>query len=292
MMRRMGWGGVWALTLMFGIGVVRAAGPESWNDAELWRKFADDLGGQHNSGGTPSLNELREQLRERTKTRVELLRVPRLDLKPEAIYRKACDSVVAIGSVFKCNRCPHWHTGGTATGWVVGRRGEVVSNHHVFAEERNTNVVAIGVMTSDGRCFPVREVLAADRERDVAIFRIDAVDLPRLPLAPAEPVGRPISVIAHPNGELFTFTQGHVSRYAQRSVRVGADPVEWMYVTADFAVGSSGGPVLNRKGAVVGMVARTRTIVADAGTDSAASQMVVKMTVPSEAILRLVEGVR
>jgi S1-C subfamily serine protease len=63
-------------------------------------------------------------------------------------------------------------------------------------------------------------------------------------------------------------------------------------VTADFAVGSSGGPVLNRKGAVVGMVARTRTIVADAGTDAAASQMVVKMTVPSEAILRLVEGVR
>ncbi len=291
-MRRTGGWGCWVWALMLVVGVVRAAEPEAWNDAELWRKFADDLGGKHTAGGTPSLEVLREQLRERTKTRVELLRVPRMDLKPDAIYRKACDSVVAIGSVYKCNRCPHWHTGGTATGWVVGRRGEVVSNHHVFADERNTNVVAIGVMTSDGRCFAVREVLAADRERDVAIFRIDAVDLPRLPLGLAEPVGRPISVIAHPNGELFTFTQGHVSRYARRSVGPGADPVDWMYVTADFAVGSSGGPVLNRKGAVVGMVARTRTIVADAGTESAASQMVVKMTVPSEAILRLVETAR
>ena len=198
-------------------------------------------------------------------------------------------SVVALGAVYKCNRCPHWHTGGTATGWVVGNRGEIVSNYHVFADNRNTNVVAFGAMTLDGRCLPIREVLAADRARDVAIVRVASQDLRPLALATAEPVGRPVSVIAHPSGDLFTFTQGFVSRYAKRSVDPGSPPVDWMFITADFAVGSSGGPVFNRQGAVVGMVARTATINADPKSEAPTTQMVVKMTIPSSAVMALVE---
>jgi S1-C subfamily serine protease len=173
---------------------------------------------------------------------------------------------------------------------VIGRNGEVVSNYHVFAEGRNTNVVAIGAMTRDGRCFPIQEVLAADRERDVAIVRIAARDLVPLAVSPREPVGSPISVIAHPSGELFTFTQGHISRYMRKTVESGGRPMDWMTVTADFAVGSSGGPVFNRHGAVVGMVARTHTINADPKSESPTTQMVVKMTIPSEDILSLIES--
>jgi S1-C subfamily serine protease len=66
--------------------------------------------------------------------------------------------------------------------------------------------------------------------------------------------------------------------------------MDWMTVTADFAVGSSGGPVFNRHGAVVGMVARTHTINADPKSESPTTQMVVKMTIPSEDILSLIES--
>lgn len=93
---------------------------------------------------------------------------------------------------------------GNGTGWVIGRKGEIVSNSRVFSEGRNTNIVAIGAMSREGRCFLIRGILAADRERDVATGRMDVHDLPRLPVEIREAVGNAVSVIAHPSGDLFT----------------------------------------------------------------------------------------
>lgn len=271
---------------------VQPASRQVMDDVGRWRRFADDLGEKFRLGGTLSMQALNEQLKSRdhAKARVRLARPERRVLEPEQVYERCSASVVAMGSVYKCPRCPHWHTGGTGTGWVLGDRGEVVSNYHVLAGVKETNVVAFGVMTLDGRCLPIREVLAADAARDVVIFRVEPEGLAPLPLSPREPVGRPVSVIAHPSGDLYTFTQGAVSRYALRAVEPGAAPLEWMCVTADFAVGSSGGPVLNRHGGVVGMVARTQTIHANPKGEAPSTQMVVKMTIPSEAILSLVEA--
>jgi S1-C subfamily serine protease len=38
---------------------------------------------------------------------------------------------------------------------------------------------------------------------------------------------------------------------------------KWITITADYAQGSSGGPILNEHGAVVGMVCQTLTISDD-----------------------------
>ena len=276
--------------------VVEAAGsgarPLVVDDGASWQRFADQLGEAYSTGKTQPLPELRKQMESRHRTVVELAKLGKRGLEASEVYERCSASVVALGSVYKCNRCPHWHTGGTGTGWVIGRRGEIVSNYHVFADGRNTNVVAIGALTQDGRCFPVEEVLAADRERDVIVVRIGVRDLIPLPVSIDEPVGRPVTVIGHPSGELFTFTQGHISRYTKKAVEAGGRPMDWMCVTADFAVGSSGGPVFNDRGAVVGMVARTHTINADPKSEAPTTQMVVKMTIPAEAILKLVEPVR
>jgi len=292
---RNGWGcfllAIYLLTAGWVPVVVAESDPEPWmpNDAVMWQRFADQLGEQFGQGKTPPLSEVRAQLASRKKAVVDLARPSRRVVPPSEVYQRCAASVVALGSVYKCNRCPHWHTGGTGTGWVVGLEGEIVSNFHVFSEGRATNVVAIGAMSRDGRCFPIREILAADREQDIAIVRIDARGLPRLPVEIREPVGKPISVIAHPNGDLFTFTQGHVSRYMKRAMESEGSPLNWMCVTADFAIGSSGGPVLNEHGSVVAMVARTHTINADPRSESPTTQMVVKMTIPAESILALIE---
>jgi S1-C subfamily serine protease len=268
-----------------------AALPRAMDDVGRWRRFADDLGGKFHMQQTLPMEALMEQLKQRDGAKVRLRLAPprKKALEPEEVYDRCSASVVAMGSIYKCLRCPHWHTGGTGTGWVLGDRGEIVSNYHVLAAAKETNILAFGVMTLDGRCLPIREVLASDPARDVVIFRVDGVGLAPLPIAPREPVGRPVSVIAHPSGDLYTFTQGAVSRYALRATEPGTVPLEWMCVTADFAVGSSGGPVLNRQGGVVGMVARTQTIQANPKGESPATQMVVKMTIPSEAIRSLLE---
>lgn len=262
------------------------------DDVASWQRFADQLGEGYSAGKTPPLVDLRKQMESRRRVVVELAKPARRGMEAAEVYERCSASVVALGSVYKCNRCPHWHTGGTGTGWVIGRSGEIVSNYHVFAEGRNTNVVAIGAMTRDGRCFPVEEVLAADRERDVVVVRIGARDLVPLAVSIHEPVGRPVTVIGHPSGELFTFTQGHISRYAKKAVEAGGRPLDWMCVTADFAIGSSGGPVFNDRGSVVGMVARTHTINADPKSEAPTTQMVVKMTIPAESILKLVESAK
>jgi hypothetical protein len=65
-----------------------------------------------------------------------------------------------------------------------------------------------------------------------------------------------------------------------------------MSVTADYAVGSSGGPVFNSSGDVVGMVSRTYTTQASKKHrrhDSFGNQMVFKDCVSLDTILGLIE---
>jgi serine protease Do len=150
---------------------------------------------------------------------------------------------------------------------------------------------ALGVMTSDGRVFPIKAVLAADKLNDVAVLKVEATDLTPLPLARSVPVGAAVYCLSHPlmngmgteNG-FFAFTQGIVSgRY--RSRLMGETPINVLTITADYAQGSSGGPILNEYGAVVGMVCQTLAISDDDGE----SQMTWKFARPVSSILSLLQ---
>ena len=71
--------------------------------------------------------------------------------------------------------------------------------------------------------------------------------------------------MGHPKGRFWCLTEGVVSRYhcqrrRDRDRDAAGRPAVWMSVTADYAVGSSGGPVLGAGGRVVGMVSRTTTV--------------------------------
>jgi S1-C subfamily serine protease len=111
-------------------------------------------------------------------------------------------------------------------------------------------------------------VLAADAGGDAAVVRIDnrGRKMPFLLLGKSPDCGTPVTVISHPKGRFYSLTTGVVSRYHrtryhdhpdQGRFKVGDRPATWMSITADFAIGSSGGPVFNAAGEVVGMVSRT-----------------------------------
>lgn len=210
------------------------------------------------------------------------LDLPALAERP-ADYATLARSVYILGSVYDCGNCDEWHLGGMATAWCLTECGLMVTNHHVFANPRGESW---GVTDVDGKVHRVLEVLAADPAADLAIFRVDAEGLRPLPLGPDAPVGSRVSVIGHPDGRFFFHSSGEVSRYWRAPGRRNREATTWMSITADYAIGSSGGPVMNSRGEVVGVVANTQTISARGGEESAENggrgpvQMVVKNTTP------------
>lgn len=149
-------------------------------------------------------------------------------------------------------------------------------------------------LTRDGRVFPVREVLAFEPVNDLVILQLDlpaGVDLPTLPLA-REPaaVGSPIFVMSHPDDRFFLLSTGYVARHTLWRTKTGVEA--FTSITADFAKGSSGCPVLDGHGTVIGIVNNTESIYYDDDGERKQLdlQMVVKNATPSWAVLPMVEA--
>lgn len=265
------------------------------DDAELSRSFAEKLGTMVES--SKKALDGHEASQELNRCVGKSLPLPDgaktcAPVAGNSVYARSLPAVVAVGSVYKCGKCEHWHLGGFATGWILSPDGLVMTNFHVLAKDDGNK---IGVMTSDGEVYMATEVLAADKDGDAAIFRIDprGKSLPCLTLGAGAEPGDEVEIISHPKGRFFCLTQGVVSRFHRQKHR-GDDKVVWMSVTADFAVGSSGGPVLNSAGQVVGMVSSTLTAqtndVAKDKPNGPSVQMVFKDCVSLETLRGLVKA--
>lgn len=207
------------------------------------------------------------------------------------IYELCLPAVVLVGRIYQCGECSKWHHGGFAGGWIASPEGHIVTNEHVVEKKSGEH---LGIMTSEGNVYPVKAQCFSDKISDIAVLKIDPAGerLPFLRLAENVKPGEDISVLSHPGGRLWYISQGIVSRFSRGGEE--GQPV-WMNVTADYAVGSSGCPVLDDSGAVVGMVSRTSTIYTGPAEDKCGScssskrspQMVVKECVPLSALKRL-----
>lgn len=171
------------------------------------------------------------------------------------IYRRAAKASVLIGSAYKCDKCTKWHNT-LASGFAITADGVIATNHHVAAGATGE---AMGVLASDGRFFPVVEVLATDKAHDVALLRVEAKDLAFLPLRDDAPAGTPIRCYSHPANSFGCISEGIITRYFKMNEPERGGAV-FMQTTADYARGSSGGPILDGFGNAVGMVASTSPV--------------------------------
>jgi S1-C subfamily serine protease len=184
-------------------------------------------------------------------------------MSPEEVARHARPSVFAVGSVYKDKGTNDWVDGVTATAWALAPDGVLVTNWHVFEDLEPGEV--FGVADHTGKVYPVTDFLGGDKVADVAVIRVGGKGFAPLPLADKfAPVGSWVGVLGHPGEMFYVFTHGHVTRYSKNQTDDGKTE-RWMGLTAEFAGGSSGSPVLNDRGAVVGMAAVTITL--DSGED-------------------------
>ena len=292
-----------------------AAGPVV-DDARLAGRFVSGLGRIVDAGveAGPSATLDAEAAAERlAAAEGERIRLPSpatpCSLSPDrGLYEAVMPAVVVVGSIYKCGKCNDWHMGGMASGWLLAADGLVVTNHHVLGREPGHR---FGVMTASGEVYPITDIVAADAAGDAAVLRIDTGgrDLPFLALGPAPECGAAVTVISHPAGRFYCLTEGVVSRYHRQQLggpeagaaaspgsepARAADAVVWMSVTADYAVGSSGGPVFNAAGEVVGMVSRTFSSRPGRRPRGgpASEQMVFKDCVSLDTLQRLCDTVR
>ncbi len=176
--------------------------------------------------------------------------------------------------------------------FVIGETGICITSLHVTREKTARGFCA---MTRDGRVFPVREVLAFEPVNDLAILQLDlpeGVRLPTLPVAlEATPVGTPAYVVSHPDNRFYLLSTGHVARHTLWRTEAGDEA--FMSITADFAKGSSGCPVLDERGVVIGIVNNTESIYYDDDGKKKQTdlQMVVKNATPSWAVRAMLQSV-
>jgi tetratricopeptide (TPR) repeat protein len=133
----------------------------------------------------------------------------------------------------------------TGTGFLVSSDGKLITNHHVI--EHVARAVA---KAENGGLFPVEGVLADDPKNDLVLLKLKGKDLPFLTLGNSDKieVGTRIAVIGSPLGLEGTLSEGIVSALRELS---GKD--KWLQITAAISSGSSGSPVLNAKGEVIGV---------------------------------------
>lgn len=140
-------------------------------------------------------------------------------------------------------------------------RGKLVSQGSGFFIERDlivTNLHVVGgaarveARTFDGPTFPVTGLRASDPRRDLALLQASIpadVDIATLKLADASPrPGEDIFVVSNPRGAEWQVTSGMAQALWQLP-ELG----EMLPITAAISRGSSGGPVLNFAGRVVGI---------------------------------------
>jgi len=124
----------------------------------------------------------------------------------------------------------------------------IVSNWHVIEECLSSGQV---VLTTSAGVEYEATVVVSDKESDLALLMAPGIDLPALQLSTVFEQGDWVMAAGNPEGVTGTTTQGTVANYK-------ADE-EMIYSDALIAPGSSGGPLLNNRGEVIGATTWTLT---------------------------------
>ena len=138
---------------------------------------------------------------------------------------------------------------GFGSGVIISKDGYIVTNNHVI-----DNADVISVKLNDGREYKGR-VIGTDPSTDLALVKIEADELPTIPVGDSEAlkVGEWVLAVGNPFNMTSTVTAGIVSAKA-RSLGVYNQGVE-SFIQTDAAInqGNSGGALVNAKGELVGI---------------------------------------
>ncbi|MBR8534274.1 trypsin-like peptidase domain-containing protein [Carboxylicivirga sediminis] len=259
---------------------------EPINDAELIREFeikASEYYKEH--GGTES-NTFKEQINN-TSCKVSVKPQVNEVYNGAAFYQQFKSGVLLMGKMYKCGHCPKDHIS-AASAFVISDDGICVTNYHVFKSydpSRPNNYTTFFVMDSERNVYPVTEVLAGSKKDDLAVFKIDTKGkiLNALSLGNQKVTGEHVNLISHPDGRFYSYTQGDINR---TYFKPGSSKIR-QSISANFAAGSSGAPIMDKSGNVIGIVAGTQNITY--GPNGGIYQMTINEIIPVSQLKELIK---
>ena len=162
-------------------------------------------------------------------------------LTPQEIGEKALDATVLL-VVTDAKDQPI----GVGSGFFV-RPNLIATNKHVISKAAGGVVKRV----RDDTKFDIEGVMATDEKHDLAILRVSGSSVSTLPLGDSDSVsiGDVVYVVGNPEGFEGTFSDGVISGVRGSN----SDNGKRLQMTAPISPGSSGGPVLNTRGEVIGV---------------------------------------
>ena len=157
---------------------------------------------------------------------------------------------------------------GSGSGFFM-RDGLIATNQHVI-----DGAAAIHVrLVNQTAFYRIDSIAAQDAKRDLALLRISTLKAPPLPLSDSDrlQVSETVYAVGNPLGFEGTFSDGLISGI--RMTPAG----KMIQMTAPISPGSSGGPVLNARGEVVGV----STFIVQEGQN-------LNFAVPSNALRKMI----
>ena len=139
----------------------------------------------------------------------------------------------------------------SGSGFIISPDGYIVTNDHVIE-----NATSITILMYNGQRYEA-EIVGRAPFSDLAVIKINAQNLPHLRFGNSDlsRVGQQVAAIGNPLGELAnTMTVGYISAI-ERDIN-SADGIPHVMLQTDAAInrGNSGGPLLNLRGEVIGVV--------------------------------------
>ncbi|MGH8496014.1 MAG: S1C family serine protease [Gammaproteobacteria bacterium] len=156
------------------------------------------------------------------------------------ILDEASPSVVSIRAYN-----PNGNTVGQGSGFVVSKDGLIVTTLHVVEPG-----AVVELKTADGEIVNADDIVAIDSEWDLALLKADGLDAEPLKLAREDTVeaGTAVFAIESPFGFNNVASEGEIV-----ALHPHAGRKDLMQISNRITPGSSGGPVLNTKGEVLGV---------------------------------------
>ncbi|MEO8593480.1 MAG: trypsin-like peptidase domain-containing protein [Candidatus Solibacter sp.] len=164
-------------------------------------------------------------------------------LAPGTLYKQASPAVVVIEALGSNGK-----VASTGSGLLVSADGKLLTNYHVVAHAKQATV-----KLANGDAYDIVEVIAVDKRKDIAFLKIPAVELPfvRLGRSSGVEIGNTVYSIGSPMGLQNTLSQGLVSGIRDM------DGYRLFQISAPISHGSSGGPIFNMTGEVIGIAVLT-----------------------------------